>query len=262
MDSPHAATRRRPLKMMEERLATRPPTNAALLQEVDEAVRKDAMDDFARRYGIWIIGLILAGLLALGGYLFWQNQQQQLAAAKGEALIAAFDQLKAGQPKAATTALTAIKADGTPAYRAAATIQLANMKAEQGDRKGAAALLAGLAADDSADQSLRDIALIRQTALEFETLKPELVIARLAPIVGRTDPVSAWYPSAAELTAIAHYQAGQYDRAGVLYAKIARIKDIPPQLQSRAIQMAGMLGVDAVEDRATAAANKDNANAQ
>ncbi|NJS13754.1 MAG: tetratricopeptide repeat protein [Sphingopyxis sp.] len=245
---------------MEERLATRPPANAALLQEVDEAVRKDAMDAFARRYGRWIIGLVLIVLLAFGGYLFWQNRQQQLAADKGEALVAAFEKLKAGQAKAATTALTTIKRDGTPAYRAAATIQLANMKAEQGDRKGAAALLAVLAADDKVDQSLRDMALIRQTALEFDALKPELVIARLAPIIGRTDPVSAWYPSAAELTAIAHYQAGRFDQAGALYAKIAKIKDVPPQLQSRAIQMAGMLGVDAVED--PAAAKKDSLNAK
>lgn len=243
-------------------MATRPPANAALLQEVDDAVRKDELDQFARRYGRWIIALVVAGLLAFGGYLFWQNRQLASAGEKGEALIAAFDKLKGGDRKGGVTALTAIQADGTPAYRAAATIQLANLRVEQGDRKGAAALLAALATDDSIDQSLRDMALIRQTALEFETLKPELVIARLAPIVGRTDPVSAWYPSAAELTAIAHYQAGRFDQAGALYAKIAKIKDIPPALQSRTIQMAGMLGVDAVEDRAGAAAQKDGQNAQ
>ena len=243
-------------------MATRPPANAALLQEVDDAVRKDALDDFARRFGRWIVAGVVAALLGFGGYLFWQNQQSAAAGEKGEALVAALDKLKGGDSKGAASALDAIKADGTPAYRAAATIQLANLRAEQGDRKGAAALLAGLAADDKVDQSLRDMALIRQTALEFDTLKPELVIARLAPIVGRTDPVSAWYPSAAELTAIAHYQAGRFDQAGALYAKIAKIKDIPPALQSRTIQMAGMLGVDAVEDRADAAAQKDGQNAK
>lgn len=243
-------------------MATRPPANTALLQEVDEAVRKEAVDDFARRYGRWVIGAVVAGLLGFGGYLFWQNQQLSAAGAKGEELVAALDKLKGGDAKGATAALTTIKANGTPAYRAAATLQLANMRAERGDLKGAAALLSGLAADDTVDQSLRDMALIRQTALEFDTLKPELVIARLAPIVGRTDPVSAWYPSAAELTAIAHYQAGRFDQAGALYAKIAKIKDIPPALQSRTIQMAGMLGVDAVDDRALTSAQKDGQNAQ
>lgn len=250
-------------KFMEERLATRPPAaNAALLQEVDEAVRKDAMDAFARRYGRWIIGILLAAVLAFGGYLFWQSRQQTLAAEKGEALSAAFAKVQAGQAKAATSALTAIKDEGPPAYRTAAAVQLANMRAEQGDREGAAALLAAIAADTAVDPSLRDMALIRQTALEFDTLKPELVIARLAPIVGRTDPVSAWFPSAAELTAIAHYQAGRYDQAAALYARIAKVKDVAPTLQSRAVQMAGMLGVDAADDRPGVAARKDDANAK
>ena len=243
-------------------MATRPPANAALLQEVDEAVRKDALDNFARRYGRWIVAAVLAALLAFGGYLFWQSQQRAAAGEKGEALVAAFDKLKGGDAKGGAAALTAIKGNGPPAYSAAATIQLANLRAEQGDAKGAAALLAGVVADDAVDRSLRDMALIRQTALEFDTLKPELVIARLAPIVNSSDPVSAWYPSAAELTAIAHYRAGRFDQAGALYAKIAKIKDIPPSLQSRTIQMAGMLGVDAVEDRAGAAAQKDGQNAQ
>lgn len=242
---------------MEDRLATRPPANTHLIQEVDEAVRKEELDAIARRYGRWIVAAIVAALLALGGYLLWQERERAAAATQSEALVAAFDQLKAGQPKASEAALKAITADSGPAYRAAATIQLANMKAEQGDRKGAAAMLAGLAADTSVDQTLRDLALIRQTALELDAIKPELVIARLAPIVGKTDPVSAFFPSAAELTAIAHYQAGRYSQAGELFARIARTPDVAPQLQSRAVQMAGMLGVDAVEDRAGDAAKKD-----
>lgn len=243
-------------------MATRPPADAILIQEVDEAVRKEELDAFARRYGRWIIGLAVAALLGFGGYLLWQSRQQTAAAEQGEQLVAAFEKLKAGQPKATETALTAIKTDGAPAYRAAATLQLANMKAEQGDRKGAAALLASIAADTKIDASIRDLALIRQTALELDTIKPELGIARMAPIIAQSDPQSAWFPSAAELTAIAHYQAGRYRQAGELYARIAKVKDVPPQLQSRAVQMAGMLGVDAVEDRADDAAKKDNANAK
>jgi hypothetical protein len=200
---------------------------------------------------------VLAALLAFGGYLFWQDRQVKAAGAESEKLVAAFDKLKAGQVKPTETALAAIKADSTPAYRAMATIQLANMKAEQGDRKGAAAMLAALAADEDIDSALRDLALIRQTALELDSIKPELVIARMAPIVAKSEPQSAWFPSAAELTAIAHYDSGRYAEAGALYARIAKVKDVPQALRSRAVQMAGMLGVDAVEEAAGAAAKKD-----
>jgi hypothetical protein len=62
--------------------------------------------------------------------------------------------------------------------------------------------------------------------------------------------VSGWFPSAAELAAAAHYRAGQLKEAGALYGRIARTADAPPSLVSRAKQMAGMLGVDAVSDTA------------
>ncbi len=101
------------------------------------------------------------------------------------------------------------------------------------------------------------MALIRQTALEFDTLKPEVVIARMKPLVDAKDPASSWFPSAAELSAVAHYQLGQYKQAGELHGRIADAPDIPKSLQSRAVQMAGMLGVDAVKDRADESAAKD-----
>ena len=71
------------------------------------------------------------------------------------------------------------------------------------------------------------------------------------------DPVSSWFASAAELSATAHYQLGQYDQAGALYGRIAKLPGVAKSLQSRAVQRAGMLGVDAVADRADESAAKD-----
>src|SRR3546814_12026227 len=75
-------------------------------------------------------------------------------------------------------------------------------------------------------------------------------------------PASSWFPSAAELIAIAHYQLGQFDRAGALYGRIAKLPDIPKSLQSRSVQMAGMLGIDAVADRADESAAAEDAAAE
>ena len=41
--------------------------NAALLQEVDEAVRKDRLDTIMQRFGRWIVAAVIAALLAFGG---------------------------------------------------------------------------------------------------------------------------------------------------------------------------------------------------
>lgn len=238
-------------------MALSPTNDAALLQEVDEAVRKDRLDTIFRDYGRWIIGAVLAGLLAFGGYLYWGHLQETKRGEQAEALLTAFDKVKGNQPRAATTDLQKIAADSAPAYRAVATIQQANMKAETGDLKAAAAMLAKVAADTKLDPSLRDLALIRQTAVEMDTLKPETVIARMKPMVDAKDPASSWFASAAELSAIAHYQLGHFDQAGALFGRIAKLPDVPRTLQSRAVQMAGMLGVDAVADRAADSAAKD-----
>lgn len=238
-------------------MALSPTNDAALLQEVDEAVRKDQLDTIMQRYGRWIIGGVLAALLAFGGYLYWNHHQESLRGEKAEALLAAFEKAATSQPTAATKELKALEAGSDPAYRAAALLEQGNMKAATGDLKGAAALMAKVAADTKLDPAMRDMALIRQTALEFGTLKPEMVIARMKPIVDAKDPVSSLFPSAAELSAIAHYQLGQFDQAGALYGRIAKSPDTPKTLQSRTVQMAGMLGVDAVADRASESAAKD-----
>lgn len=238
-------------------MALSPTDNKAFLQEVDEAVRKDRIDTIMQRYGRWIIGAVVAGLIAFGGYLYWGHRQDNARGEQAEQMVAALDKLQAGQADAATADFRKLESAGTPAYRAAALFQQANLKAEGGDLKAAAALMARAAADTKLDKALRDLALIRQTAFEYDTLKPEEVIARMQPMVDAKDPASSWFASAAELTAIAQYRLGRYEQAGALYGRIAKLPGVPGSLQSRTVQMAGMLGVDAVADRAAADAEAD-----
>lgn len=225
-------------------MALSPTDNKAFLQEVDEAVRQDQFDTIMRRYGRWIAGAVVAALLAFGGYLYWEHRQGVVRGEQAEQMIAAQEKLEAGQADAAAAAFKALESGGDPAYRAAALFQQANGKAEGGDLKAAAALMAQAAADKKLDQSLRNVALIRQTAFEYDMLTPEAVIARMKPMVDAKDPASSWFASAAELSAIAHYRLGQYDAAGALYGRIAKLPGLPQSLQVRSVQMAGMLGVD------------------
>jgi hypothetical protein len=238
-------------------LALSPTNDAALLQEVDEAVRKDRLDYIMQNYGRWLIGGVLAALLAFGGYLYWNHRQEAARGEQAEELVSAFEKLSTNQPRAAAKELEKIAAEGGPAYRAVAVMQQANAKAQAGDLKAAAALMATVAADTKLDQSLRDLALIRQTAFEYDSVKHEVVIARMKPLVDAKDPASSWFASAAELSAIAHYQLGQFDQAGALFGRIAKQPGVAKSLQSRSVQMAGMLGVDAVADRAAESAAKD-----
>ena len=193
-------------------MALRPTNDAALLQEVDEAVRRtgsirscNAMAGGSWRVlpRCWRLGAIFTGVIT----------QETVRGERAEELVAAFEKLAGSQPAAANGELQKLAAGSEPAYRAVAVMQQANIKAQNGDLKGAAALMAGIVADKKIDQALRDLALIRQTAFEYDSLKPEAVIARMKPLVDARDPASSWFASAAELSA-AHYQLGQYDQAG------------------------------------------------
>ena len=61
-------------------------------------------------------------------------------------------------------------------------------------------------------------------------------------------PGKPFFASAGELVAHAYMDQGKNAEAGALFAQIAKDDDAPEGLRSRARQMAGVLGVDAIED--------------
>ena len=72
------------------------------------------------------------------------------------------------------------------------------------------------AEDGDLPKPYRDVALIRQTALEFDALKPEEVIARLQPLAKPGEP---WFGSAGEMTALAMIKQGKKAEAGRLLCR-------------------------------------------
>lgn len=221
-------------------MALTPTPNEAFFREVDEAVRQDDLRSFWTRYGRWLVVLLVIGLAAFGGWLYWQSHKQQQAEETSEQFV----QLLAGAAsgnvnKAALTRLT--QAD-QPGYRAAALLTRAGVESQQGDAKSAIATYAALAADAKLPQPFRDVATIRQTALEFDSLPPQQVIDRLKPLAEVGNP---WFGSAGEMTALAWLKLGKTDLAGPLFAAIAKDPSVPRTIQTRAVQMASLLGVDA-----------------
>ena len=93
-------------------------------------------------------------------------------------------------------------------------------------------------------QPFRDLALVRQTAAEFDALQPQVVIDRLRTLAV---PGNAYFGSAGEMLAAAYLRTGKRAEAGRLFGQIARGSDVPDSLRQRAVQMAGLLGVDAID---------------
>ncbi|MFM2411404.1 MAG: hypothetical protein RL481_2232 [Pseudomonadota bacterium] len=222
----------------------RAASDEAFLREVDDAVRASDLENFWTRYGRWLVAAIVAGLLAFGGYIYWSNQKQAAADAAGEKFLGAIEKLDGNDEKGGLADLATLAKAEQPAYRAMAQITIANIAAKNGNVKKAVADYGKVAADDSLPQPFRDMALIRQTAAEFDALPPQKIVDRLKPLA---KPGNPWFGSAGEMTAIAYMKMGKDNLAGPIFAQIAKQEGLPETLRSRATQMAGSLGVDAVQ---------------
>lgn len=220
------------------------------LREVDDALRQDEMHSAFQRWGKAAIGVIVIGLLGLGGFLYWQQHSHQSAAQQGEHFTVALDNVEANKLPDAATKLGALVKDSGDGTKAAAQLMQGAILVEQGKGADAAKLFETVAADAGAPQPYRDLAAIRAVAVNFDTMKPEDVVARLKPLA---EPGKPWFGSAGELVGLAYIKQGKNALAGPLFAAISRDKEAPESLRSRARQMAGLLGVDAIDDVARAA---------
>ncbi len=222
-------------------MAQPPDISETFVREVDENLRRDRLRDTAKKYSGWIIAAVLLFLGASGGYIYWKDYQRKQNEKAVEQLAQIFTEVSKGQAQTAPARLDVVAKDHSKAVRAAAGFGRAAIAIEQNDPKLAISKFRGMAEDKSLPKPFRDLALIRQTALEFDSLKPDEIIGRMQPL---TKPGTPWFGSAGELTAMALIKQGKKAEAGRLFAAIARDEQAPDTIRGRAVQMASSLGVD------------------
>jgi len=224
-------------------LALEPDTqNEVFFREVDENLRRDQMEQFAKRYGKWLIAALVLFLIAFAGYLYWQKMQQEKATAQSEELMAIYNDIGAGRTDVAKKKLQPLESSSSDVIRSLALLTEAAIALDSNDRDTALAKYRAIAADKGIPDPYRNLALVRATTIEFDKLKPEEVISRLEPLA---KPGQPFFGSAGELTAMAYIKQGKAPEAGRLFAAISADKQVPETIRSRAVQIAGTLGVDA-----------------
>ncbi|URD59681.1 tetratricopeptide repeat protein [Sphingomonas sp. KRR8] len=218
-------------------------THESFIREVDENLRRDQAENFVKRYGSWLIAALVLFIVAAGATLWWQEHKRQQAAEHSEQLLAVLNDVAGGRNgKPVQDKLQAIADQSDDEFAALAQMTQGALAQGNGDRAKALAAYMAVAADKGQPQSVRDAALIRQTAVEFDSMKPEDVIARLQPF---TEPGNPWFGTAGEMTGAALLKANRKAEAGRLFARIAEDNNVPGGIRSRAQQLASSLGVDA-----------------
>lgn len=217
-------------------------SSEVFIREVDENLRRSQAEDFFKRWGKWIIGGVLLLLVASAAFLWWRQQQIQEAQGHSEELSAAIADIGAGRTADVPARLDRIADEGDSGYRGSALLTKAALALQTGNRASAIEEYHRLREDGSLLEEHRNLALVRGTALEFDGLKPEEVISRLQELARPGNP---WFGSAGELTAMAMLKQNRRADAGRMFAAIAGDRRAPQSLRTRAVQIAGTLGVDA-----------------
>jgi hypothetical protein len=225
-------------------LAQAPETNEAFLREVDDELRRSELTAFWKRWGRWLISGIVGALALFAGYLYWQNQQREASGLEAEKLSTALIDASENRLPEANKKMDEVSKSSREGYRASGQLAKAALALDAGDLNGAAVIYGKVAKDASLDQPWRDLAMVRQTATEFDTIKPDVVIARLKPLAVKGN---AWFGSAGEMVAIAYIKQGKPVLAGKIFGEMAKDEQVPETIRSRAVQMAAVLGVDAVK---------------
>lgn len=225
-------------------MARTPQNNEAFIREVDDEVRREQTQKLARRYGVIVAAIVVLALVAFAGTLWWRSHQAAIAGERGDRFVGAMAAISAGKEDEAKKQLATIAGSDAKGYAPLARMLQADLLVrERKDAEGAAAFLK-LSQDGSVPQPLRDVALVRATNLQFDTLPPQQVVDRLKPLAQTGNP---WFGSAGEMTGLAYLKLNQPKKAGEMFVAMTKDKSVPPSLRSRVAQLAADLGYEAVQ---------------
>ncbi len=207
-----------------------------IFDEVEEELREERMQELLKKYGGVLFG---AALLVIGGVAGWKawgwyQERQDLAAST--AYLAASSRTEAAgvagpNRPVAIAAFQGVVASAPNGYRILARLREAALRADSGDLQGAAALWDQVAADDSADPLLRDLASLTWCIHFADKEDPSLLEGRLKPLAAAGN---AWRPLAMEQLALLDLRQGHPEAAKTELKKLAEDTTAPSGVRNRA----------------------------
>lgn len=186
----------------------------AIDDPLDEHEQSERVLDWLRRNGAGLVGGIVLGLAAIGGWKWWQQHQHQQQLDRAAQYQAALDAITADAGQAAAK----VDALGQGIYRTLAALELADAQAAAGEGEAAIATLRGI---DSKDPALAGVIEQRLARLLIGADKATEALA----LVEDSDTAAAL-----EVRGDAQFALGQTEQARASYSEaLARLDVASPQ---------------------------------
>jgi hypothetical protein len=209
-----------------------------IFREIDEELRRDNAAKLWKRYGNYVIAVVLVIVVGTAAVVIWRDYQSGLRQQQSLAYSGAIAAADNTSPEAGLQALAPLVAEGTPPYSVLARFESAALLAEQGDTAGALAMYDALSKDGDVREPLRNAATILYALHAVDSAEPAELTARLEPLTGAG---SAWRYSAMELTGLIARRSGDTARAREIFTTLADDLDAPQALRGRAAEILASL---------------------
>lgn len=181
---------------------------------LDEHEQSERVLEWLRRNGVGLIGGVVLGLGAIGGWKFWQQHQQNQDIALASQYQQAIDAIAANDKQADAK----VKTLGDSMFATLAALELAESQVTAGKREAAIASLKAVRPEDPAIAAIADERLAR---LLIDGNQAEAALKLVA---------DASTPSALEVRGDAHFSLGQREKAREAYTQaLTRIDTGSPQ---------------------------------
>jgi hypothetical protein len=210
----------------------------SFIREVEEELRNEQLQNFWSKYGKLIIAGAVAVVIGVAGYRYYEYSSAQTAASNGDAFMEAVRLSTDGKSDEAIAAFSKIEAEGSEAYQVIAKMRLAAELHKKGESAKAVEAFDAVVADTSADENFRSISRIRAAMILVDSGSVADVESRVTPLMG---PNSAYLPSAREALGLAHFKAGDLDKAFEQFDELAKDPNTPSNMRQRVTVMLGLI---------------------
>ncbi|MDF2232020.1 tetratricopeptide repeat protein [Albimonas sp. CAU 1670] len=208
----------------------------SFIDEVSEELRRDRMLTAWRRWGPWVVGVVVLAVAGAGVATWLDQQENAEARAAGASLIEAAS-IPDATERAEAFASRAETLDPGPALIARLTE--AGALVEAGDRAAAIEVLDAIESDGAADPLYRQLAGFKAALLRAVDLTPSERADALAAYVQEGEPFRML---ALEARAAALLEAGDIEGARADVEAVLNDPMVSPSLRQRVGQMQELLG--------------------
>ncbi len=207
---------------------------ADLFQEIEEDLRRDRAAQLWKRYGRYVVAVLVFVIAATASYVGWKEYRHRQQIAYGDRFASALALIQDKKEAEALSVLGSLAQDAGTGYGTLARFRAATVKLHQGDRAGAVAIYDAIAKDSSVDPLYAQLASLYYALDTLETGNPDDLAKRLEPLTAATAP---WRYSARELTALLALRKGDAAKAREDFTKLADDPKTPGGIRARAAEM-------------------------